>query len=258
LDALFHTFPSASLQPEERCPAEVAAEAAALHKLAALRQPQTPQQQRRSSKAPAADALPCRVAEGLYLGGAAAARNLKALRKRGITAIVNSSPSLPCYFKDNPEGCFDYLVVPLFDDPEAGGCWPLLLLPAVHLPVLALRGCWCCTLHSACLCWRGALCAVAAPATHPDRWLPAFSSCSRTADLLVHVGAASAFIAAAHERGGAVLVHCYAGQSRSAALVIAHLISSQRLSLMDAWVATRAARPCIQPNPGVQAAASAP
>ena len=124
-----------SLKPQERCPAEVAAEAAALRKLAALRQPQTPQQQqrRRSSKAPAADALPCRVAEGLYVGGAAAARNLKALRKRGITAILNASPSLPCYFKDNPEGCFEYLVVPLFDDPEAGGCLPLLL-PCVHPP----------------------------------------------------------------------------------------------------------------------------
>ena len=69
------------------------------------------------------------------------------------------------------------------------------------------------------------------------------------------MGTADAFIAAARERGGAVLVHCYAGQSRSAALVIAHLMSSPRLSLMDAWAATRAARPCIQPNPGQQAAA---
>ena len=66
----------------------------------------------------------------------------------------------------------------------------------------------------------------------------------------MHVGATNAFIAAGRQAGGGVLVHCYAGQSRSAALVIAHLMSSQRLSLMDAWAATRAARPCIQPNPG--------
>ena len=104
--------PLPRLQAPERCPIQAAAEAAALHKLAALRQP--PEQQRPSA--------PCRVAEGLYVGGAAAARNLKALRKRGITHIINASPSLPCYFKDNPEGSFTYLVVPLFDDPEAGGC----------------------------------------------------------------------------------------------------------------------------------------
>lgn len=47
-----------------------------------------------------------------------------------------------------------------------------------------------------------------------------------------------------------MLVHCYAGQSRSAALVIAHLMAAQGLGLMDAWALTRAARPCAQPNSG--------
>ena len=47
-----------------------------------------------------------------------------------------------------------------------------------------------------------------------------------------------------------MLVHCYAGQSRSAALVIAHLMVAQGLGLMDAWALTRAARPCAQPNSG--------
>lgn len=61
------------------------------------------------------------MAEGLYIGGAGAARNIKALRKRGITHVVNASPTVPCHFRDNPEGCFEYLALPLFDDPEAGG-----------------------------------------------------------------------------------------------------------------------------------------
>lgn len=95
---------------------------------------------------------------------------------------------MPCHFKDNPEGCFTYLALPLFDDPEA--------------------------------------------------------------DLLAHLEASNAFIAGALQRGGAVLVHCYAGQSRSAALVIAHLITSQGLCLMDAWALTRRGRPCAQPNSG--------
>lgn len=71
-----------------------------------------------------------------------------------------------------------------------------------------------------------------------------------SADLLAHLEASNAFIAGALQRGGAVLVHCYAGQSRSAALVIAHLITSQGLCLMDAWALTRRGRPCAQPNSG--------
>ncbi|PSC76494.1 dual specificity phosphatase 1-like isoform B [Micractinium conductrix] len=132
--------------------------------------------------------MPCRVAPGLYIGGAGAARNLKALRKRGITHVVNAAPAVPCHFKDNPEGAFAYLQLPLFDDPDA--------------------------------------------------------------DLAPHIVASNAFIAAAHASGSGVLVHCYAGQSRSAALVIAHLMASCGLSLADAWAATRAARPCARPNAG--------
>jgi hypothetical protein len=160
------------LQPEPGAEAEVAA----LRALAALRL--------RVKK----DTLPARVAEGLFIGGAGAARNLKALRKRGITHIVNAAPAVPCHFRDNPEGVFEYLALPLFDDPDA--------------------------------------------------------------DLLPHIEASNAFITSARARGGAVLVHCYAGQSRSAALVIAYLMKSQGLGLMDAWALTRAGRPCAQPNSG--------
>lgn len=96
------------------------------------------------------------------------------------------------------------------------------------------------------------------PPTHPP------------ADLAPHIAATNAFIAAARSRGGAVLVHCYAGQSRSAALVIAHLVAARPgLGLMEAWALVRAARPCAQPNSGFlrqlasyakahQAAAAAP
>lgn len=163
----------AGLQPSA---ARAEAEAAALRALAAARS--------RTRK----DSLPCRVAPGLYIGGVGAARNLRALRKRGITAVVNASPLVPCHFRDNPEGEFAYLVLPLFDDPDA--------------------------------------------------------------ELAPHVAAANAFIAAARARGTAVLVHCYAGQSRSAALIIAHLMSSQGLGLTEAWAVTRAARPCAHPNSG--------
>ena len=51
-------------------------------------------------------------------------------------------------------------------------------------------------------------------------------------------------------RHGRVLVHCFAGQSRSAALTMAYLMAREGLGLLDAWAVARAARPCARPNPG--------
>ncbi|XP_055328215.1 dual specificity protein phosphatase 14-like [Paramacrobiotus metropolitanus] len=50
--------------------------------------------------------------------------------------------------------------------------------------------------------------------------------------------------------GGKVLVHCMAGVSRSASIVIAYLVKYQNLSLKEAYAAVRAARSIIRPNPG--------
>ena len=118
--------PVPNLQPDAADEHGSPEQLAALQKLAALRL--------RSNK----DALPCRVADGLFIGAAGAARNLKALRKRGITHVVNASPSVPCYFKDNPEGCFRYLALQLFDDADAGE-----LRPAGAADMPARRACLC-------------------------------------------------------------------------------------------------------------------
>lgn len=185
------------------------------------------------------------MAEGLYIGGAGAARNLKALRKRGITAVVNAAPSVPCYFRDNPEGAFTYLALPLFDDPEAGASWVLL---AGWLGA-AVDGCWLAggAVGARWVLPRMCKACAAAHAAAPLCFPPPPS----LADLAPHIEACDAFIGAARARGGAVLVHCYAGQSRSAALVVAHLMAGGRgLSLMDAWALVRRARPCAQPNSG--------
>jgi hypothetical protein len=47
------------------------------------------------------------------------------------------------------------------------------------------------------------------------------------ADLLVHFPALFAFIDTARQSGGAVLVHCHAGASRSASVVIAYCMREQ-------------------------------
>lgn len=50
--------------------------------------------------------------------------------------------------------------------------------------------------------------------------------------------------------GGCVLVHCLAGRSRSAALVLAYLVKHLDLSLRSAFLHLRACRPAVRPNSG--------
>ncbi len=52
-------------------------------------------------------------------------------------------------------------------------------------------------------------------------------------------------------RKGGVLVHCYAGQSRSVSLVLAYLCARHNMSLADAYELVVAARPSARPNAGL-------
>uniref|UniRef100_A0A0K0F8E9 Protein-tyrosine-phosphatase n=1 Tax=Strongyloides venezuelensis TaxID=75913 RepID=A0A0K0F8E9_STRVS len=52
------------------------------------------------------------------------------------------------------------------------------------------------------------------------------------------------------DRGGKTLVHCVAGVSRSATLVIVYLMKHERMSLRQAYQYVKAKRPIIRPNVG--------
>ncbi|RGB31037.1 protein-tyrosine phosphatase-like protein, partial [Rhizophagus diaphanus] len=48
------------------------------------------------------------------------------------------------------------------------------------------------------------------------------------ADIYQHIGTCNAFIEKAKDRDGCVFVHCFAGISRSASIVIAYLMHFQK------------------------------
>lgn len=69
------------------------------------------------------------------------------------------------------------------------------------------------------------------------------------ADLLSDLPRALAFVRVGME-GGRVLVHCFAGVSRSAAVVVGYVMQALRVKLNEAINYVRSRRPCIRPNPG--------
>lgn len=70
--------------------------------------------------------------------------------------------------------------------------------------------------------------------------------------LLPHLPDAINFIKTALSKGGHVLVHCYAGVSRSASTIIAYLMVERNMSFVNAATFVRKKRPIIFPNIGFQ------
>lgn len=68
-------------------------------------------------------------------------------------------------------------------------------------------------------------------------------------DISQHFEEANKYITKGRRKGG-VLVHCYAGMSRSATFILAYLVACEKMSLGAALHATKLARPCIAPNSG--------
>ncbi|XP_054426399.1 dual specificity phosphatase 28 [Pteronotus mesoamericanus] len=69
-------------------------------------------------------------------------------------------------------------------------------------------------------------------------------------DLLAHLEPTCAAMEAAVRAGGACLVYCKNGRSRSAAVCTAYLMRHRGLSLEQAFQTVKSARPVAEPNPG--------
>ena len=75
-----------------------------------------------------------------------------------------------------------------------------------------------------------------------------------TAPLAPHFDAAADTVELHRRRGGRTLVHCVAGVSRSATLVLAHQVKHAGLTLREAFQRVRARRRVVRPNAGFFAA----
>ncbi|XP_055376796.1 dual specificity protein phosphatase 18-like [Condylostylus longicornis] len=72
----------------------------------------------------------------------------------------------------------------------------------------------------------------------------------RDADLKTYFDEVADLIEEVRQTNGKSLVHCVAGVSRSASLCIAYLIKHMKMSLRDAYLHVKNARPQIRPNLG--------
>ncbi len=66
-------------------------------------------------------------------------------------------------------------------------------------------------------------------------------------DISIHFEPCNKFIL---ESEGPVLIHCWAGISRSVSIVIAHFILSKRMTYLQAFFFIKSIRPFISPNVG--------
>ncbi|KAM9789979.1 dual specificity protein phosphatase 12 [Neosynchiropus ocellatus] len=73
-----------------------------------------------------------------------------------------------------------------------------------------------------------------------------------TSDLLSHLDDCVRFIQEAVDAGGAALVHCQAGRSRSATVVTAYLMKTQQLDFSDAYQRLKNIKQDVQANPGFE------
>ena len=76
---------------------------------------------------------------------------------------------------------------------------------------------------------------------------------SAESDIVSEVDECLNFIKTAVNQGGKVLVHCFAGRSRSGSVVVAYVMKESQMTYDDALKFVQEKREVVQPNPGFEA-----
>eukprot|EP01079_Euglenida_sp_SAG-EU17-18_P010459 gene10459-1898_t len=105
-------------------------------------------------------------------------------------------------------------------------------------------------LGSLCNCWGDCLGCIEPPPTIPAS-APA-SPADYRRSLPELIAPCCDFISDAVSSSEPVLVHCFAGKSRSATVVLAYLVLRHGMSLVQAAELLKSCRPVVQPNIGFQ------
>jgi len=190
---------------------------------------------------------------GLYLGSAKAARDRAWLENAGITHILNATKvsQVKSFFEDevNGGGAGTSEGAAFRSAAARGGVAELA--PALEegaLPVELAAG------QSASLRPTGDLCHAADEGTCEHRFTYIRIGFDDLMDAKIeqHWEKASDFLDMCMREKRKVLVHCRAGRSRSASLIIAWAMRSRQMTLRKAYEAVLAARTNIMPNIGFQ------
>ncbi|XP_065532238.1 dual specificity protein phosphatase 12 [Lathamus discolor] len=145
--------------------------------------------------------------------------------------------------------------LPLRSEPAAMACPASGMVPV--LPGLYVGGAGSCS-SAESLAAAGVVAVLTVDAEEPPavpgvRAMHVRALDEPSADLLSRLDDCAAFIGAARAGGGAALVRCRAGVSRSVAVVTAYLMKTQGLGWEEAYAAVRAAKPDAEMNAGFQA-----
>lgn len=69
-------------------------------------------------------------------------------------------------------------------------------------------------------------------------------------DINIHFGVACDYIDSVQNGGNKILVHCFEGRSRSAAIVLAYIMLKRNMTLAESWALLKTAHPRARPNDG--------
>jgi len=208
------------------------------------------------------------VLPGLFIGGVGGARSLASLRSHGITHVVNASPVVPCFF----QGEVAYLVLDLYDsssenaekffeqsnafiqdaldkrprprdnddEEDDAASAPRQLQKHAHPQQQQQQE------QQQELPERNR--------SHQHRQQDQSNNNNNNSKMMTRMEKdcqdKKRDAVEVEQSTGGVLVHCYAGVSRSTTIVLAYLMARRGMRLAEALALVKAARPAVCPNQG--------